>query len=225
LRIKERYAKRAGIAMEVIRTAPTVTTDELVALIASDRHDAIIVQLPLPESIDLQRVLAALPPAKDADALSSATRDRNVIMHPIVAAVESILAAGSIPVEGARAVVIGKGWLVGEPVAAWLARAGAHVTVLTRESSDLSPCQGADIIVSGAGVPGLLTADLVRPGATVIDVGTSELGGSLAGDAAPEVAQVAGVFTPVPGGVGPIAVSYLMRNVAELAEQGRLQAI
>lgn len=217
LKIKRRLAERAGIAMEVV--APDAqTTEELIATIAADTHDALIVQLPLPEHLDMQAVLAAIPPEKDADVLSPATRAAGTLMHPIAAAIADIFHRNGVDPSGKRAVVVGSGWLVGQPVSAWLKAAGADVTVVTRESGDITDiCRAADIIVSGAGSPGLITAQMVADGAVVIDVGTSELAGGIAGDVAPAVADLASVFTPVPGGVGPVAVACLMQNVVELA--------
>ncbi len=221
LRIKRKQAAEAGIDMEVIAMDAT-TTEELVERIGVLPHDAVIVQLPLPAHIDLEQVLAAIPPGKDADTLSASTREEGALMHPIARAVAEIFERTGVNPKGAQAVVIGNGWLVGQPVSVWLASVGAHVTILTRESGDIGPsCRAADIIVAGAGSPGLVKPEDVQAGAVVIDVGTSELGGSLAGDVAPGVAEVAGVFTPVPGGVGPIAVACLMRNVVELASLQR----
>jgi len=218
LRIKRRLAKDAGIDMEVVTPPETITTEELVALIENDTHDALIVQLPLPEHIDLETVLVAIPAHKDADVLSAETRTSGSLMHPIAGAVASIFARHDIDPVGKEVVVIGNGWLVGQPVSMWLAGLGANVTIVTKESGDIAKVTAAaEIIVSGAGVSGLVTKDMVKDGVVIIDVGTSELGGSIAGDVAPEVADVASVFTPVPGGVGPIAVACLMKNVVELA--------
>jgi len=218
LKVKERQAQAAGIEM-VVRSLPeTSTTEAIIDEIQAAAEDAVIVQLPLPPHVDLMRVLEAIPEDKDADVLSPQVRASGPIMHPIAASIKDILARSIVSVYGARAVVVGQGWLVGQPVTAWLREAGAQVETVTRESGDLmSLAPQADILVSGTGSPGLITTQLVKRGATVIDVGTSELGGSIAGDVAPEVATVAGVFTPVPGGVGPVAVAYLMKNVAELA--------
>lgn len=217
LRIKRRLAAEAGIEMEVI--APTdTTTEELVALIQADTHDALIVQLPLPDYLDLDVVLAAIAPDKDADVLSPATREKDALMHPIAGAIAEIFTRTGVTVEGKHVTVIGNGWLVGQPVTMWLASRGANVTVVTKESGDITDaCRAADIIIAGAGVSGLVTPSMVKEGAVVIDVGTSELGGGIAGDVVPAVAEKASVFTPVPGGVGPVAVACLMRNVVELA--------
>lgn len=222
LRIKRRLAEDAGIHMEVRTPDEGSTTEDLIALIERDTHDALIVQLPLPPHIDQEAVLSAIPAEKDADVLSTATRERGVLMHPIAGAINEIWLRTNVTPEGKDVVVIGNGWLVGQPVTAWLRKRGVSVTVVTKDSGDISDaCRTADIIISGTGVSGLVTRSMVKEGVVVIDVGTSELGGSIAGDVAPDVADVASVFTPVPGGVGPIAVAYLMKNVVELARLRR----
>jgi len=218
LRVKERQAQRAGVRMEVRELSESSTTEEIIDEILAAKEDAVIMQLPLPEHVDMMRVLEAIPEDKDADVLSPLARTRGEVMHPIAASIKHILEEGNVAVAGAHAVVVGQGWLVGQPATVWLREAGADVATVTRESGDLGElAPTADILVSGAGSPSLITRDLVKPGASVIDVGTSELGGSIAGDVAPDVADVAGLFTPVPGGVGPVAVAYLMQNVAQLA--------
>ncbi len=223
LLVKERQAHEAGIVMHVRELPESITTEEMIEAILLVEDDAVIVQLPLPAHIDTEQVLEALPVEKDADVLSIAARDHGPLMHPIAASVADILQRGSVSVLGLHAVVVGQGWLVGQPVAKWLRNEGAHVEVVTRETGNLSEALlNADIVVSGAGSPGLVTASMVREGAIVIDVGTSELGGSIAGDVAPEVAQKAALFTAVPGGVGPVAVSYLMKNVATLSRLRKL---
>lgn len=222
LRMKRSQAERAGVRMEFRELPEDSTTDDVVEAVKTATEDAIIVQLPLPPHIDTDQVLSAIPEDKDADVLSVKTREAGVLMHPIAASVKEILERTGTRVEGAHAVVVGQGWLVGQPVASWLMRSGAQVTVVTKESGDLEDALAtADIIVSGAGSPGIITSELIKDGAVVIDVGTSELGGSIAGDVEPSVAQKAGVYTPTPGGVGPIAVAMLMKNVVDLAGRKR----
>ena len=221
LRMKQRQAKRAGIRMEV-RVYDETNTERLIEILEQAPEDAVIVQLPLPENIDTRRVLDAIPPRKDADVLSSRTRKEKILMHPVAAAIRSVLAERNLDPKGRKATVVGQGWLVGAPAADWLRMAGATVTTVTKDTGTLGQaCRDADIIVTGAGVAGLITPDQVRPGTAVIDIGTSELGGSIAGDVDPEVSRVAGLFTPVPGGVGPITVAHLFENVVTLAESGR----
>lgn len=217
LRMKHRQAADVGIRMDV-RSYEHATTEELVALLQGAREDALIVQLPLPDTIDTQAVLEAIPSEKDADVLSAKTRERGNPTHPVAAAVREILVRSNVNVAGKRATVVGNGWLVGAPVAEWLRSSGALVTIVTREEGNLKKSlHDADIIVSGAGSAGLIGKEDIQPGSAVIDIGTSELGGTLAGDVQPDVAEIAGLFTPVPGGVGPITVAFLLKNVVALS--------
>jgi methylenetetrahydrofolate dehydrogenase (NADP+)/methenyltetrahydrofolate cyclohydrolase len=225
LKIKKSQAERAGIHMEIVPCMEAPTTESLVRAVrdAAASADAIIVQLPLPASVDTKTVLDAIPPSLDADVLSHVARAQfsagsdTALLPPVVAAVREILARNSVVIKGKHAVVIGKGWLVGEPCAEWLTRQGALVTVLTRESGDLSVAlHKADIIVSGAGSPGIIQPQMLKQGVALIDAGTSESGGAVVGDADPLCVDIAEVFTPVPGGVGPIAVACLFQNVGEL---------
>lgn len=218
LAMKNRYAETVGIKMTVHELPEDISTETLSETLMNAEEDAIIVQLPLPESVDLMEVLAKIPESKDADVLSPISREGTLLTHPIAASIDEIFSRNGIDPQGMRAVVVGQGWLVGLPVTAWLRRKGADVVTVTKEDGNLAEAlREAQIVVSGTGVPGLITKDLVVPGAIVIDVGTSELGGSISGDVDPAVADSASIYTPVPGGVGPIAVAYLMRNVVTLA--------
>lgn len=218
LAMKERHAKSAGIAMIVHELPEDISEDALCAALKGAEEDAVILQLPLPESVDLMRVLKEIPQEKDADVLSPYTREAETLTHPIAASIEELFTRNAVALEGKHAVVVGQGWLVGVPVAEWLRAQGAVVEVVTKEAGDLAEAlQGAEIIVSGTGVPGLITEAMIPAGAIVIDIGTSELGGSIAGDVDRDAANKASLFTPVPGGVGPIAVAFLMRNVVTLA--------
>lgn len=217
LRMKRKQAAAVGIEMNV-RTYEQATTEELVTMLQSVVEDAVIVQLPLPSTIDTRKVLDAIPSEKDADVLASHTREEGVLMHPVAAAVQEILKQGGVGLAGKQVTVVGNGWLVGAPAAAWLRSVGASVTVVTREEGNLSDAlHNADVLVTGAGVAGLIGKEDVKDGVVVIDIGTSELGGSLAGDVRADVAEKASLFTPVPGGVGPITVAFLLRNVVQIA--------
>lgn len=219
LKMKREQASSVGIEMNV-RLYESSTTEELVKILGEITEDAVIVQLPMPDVIDLHTVLDAIPPEKDADVLARRTREEQMLMHPVAAAVREILKRNAVEPSGKRVTVVGKGWLVGAPAAAWLRSVGAQVTVVTRNEGNLKDAlRDADIVVTGAGMAGLIGKDDVRRGVVVIDIGTSELGGSLAGDVRPEVAEVASLFTPVPGGVGPITVAFLLQNVVTLAER------
>ncbi|HWH16192.1 MAG TPA: bifunctional 5,10-methylenetetrahydrofolate dehydrogenase/5,10-methenyltetrahydrofolate cyclohydrolase [Candidatus Paceibacterota bacterium] len=222
LSIKSARAEEAGMHLEVVRLGEHADPDEVKEWVSSPGCDAVIVQLPLPEQFDTKSILDAIPLERDADVLSSrayeafATGATDACMPPVVCAAKEILTRAGIDPRGKRAVVVGQGRLVGEPAATWLTNAGAEVAVITRESGDLSLLKDAEIVVSGAGAPGLIKPEHLSPGVALIDAGTSESGGAIVGDADPACVSVAGVFTPVPGGVGPLAVACLFRNVAAL---------
>jgi methylenetetrahydrofolate dehydrogenase (NADP+)/methenyltetrahydrofolate cyclohydrolase len=224
LAIKTRRAIEAGCSLEVVRVSPSVTTVELANHIATLDTDAIIVQLPLPDTIDTQAVCDLIPLDKDADVLSSVARTNGTLLPPVVGAVKEILDSLAWDSAGKRAVVVGEGYLVGLPVATWLRTQGAEVEVLTKESEDSTRrLREADLLVLGAGSPHLVKPEMLKEGVVLIDAGTSELGGAIVGDADPACADVCSLFTPVPGGVGPIAVAKLFENAITLAERATNQ--
>ena len=225
LSIKAARAKEAGMRLEVVRLASTATNEEVIEAVALEGCDAVIVQLPLPDHLDEKKILDQIPESKDADVLSAMAYARFVVdeedalLPPVVAAVAEILERANVSPGGKSAAVIGQGRLVGKPCTSWLMNQGAEVMVVTRESGDLSMLTEASIIITGAGSPGLIKPEHLSEGVALIDAGTSESGGAIVGDADPACASVAGVFTPVPGGVGPVAVACLFRNVAILMER------
>ena len=228
LLIKEKRAVDAGCTLETIRFPESVSTAELRAAVGSSDADAIIVQLPLPENIDTKEVCDSISVEKDADVLSAAARFlfesgdlRNPhLIPPVVGAVREVLVRNSIDLKGKKAVVIGRGFLVGAPVASWLKQQGAEVVIANRSTENLLELlRSADIIVSGAGVPHLLKPDMVKEGVVLIDAGTSESNGEVVGDADPACAEKCSLFTPVPGGIGPLAVACLFENAVTLAER------
>jgi methylenetetrahydrofolate dehydrogenase (NADP+) / methenyltetrahydrofolate cyclohydrolase len=215
-----------------------------------DEIDGILVQLPLPEHVDAKRVLMAVDPAKDVDGfhpvnvgLLSTQRPGLVPCTP--AGVIEILKRSGIAIAGQEAAVIGRSDIVGKPVAMLLLNANATVTVCHSKTRDLAGvCRRADILVAAIGRAGMITRDFVKPGATVIDVGVNKVtdpaefqrlfagnarreetfrtkGSTLAGDVHPEVAEVAGALTPVPGGVGPLTIAMLMNNTVKAAKMRR----
>lgn len=228
LGIKQRRAEDGGCVLELRHFPQTVTQAELIAAAASADADAVLVQLPLPEGIDTQTVCDAVPLEKDADVLSGAAReafergDAGALLPPVVGAVAEVFARQGVDPRGKNAVIVGRGYLVGGPSAIWLSRMGAQVTILTAETpaEELAAALcAADIIVSGAGVPHLIQPDMLREHVVLVDAGTSESGGKVVGDADPACAERCALFTPVPGGVGPIAVAKLFENAVFLAER------
>lgn len=188
--------------------------------------DVALMQLPLPVGADQKAACDSIPLPKDADVLSETARekfergDADALLPPVVGAVRELFLRYGVDPKGKRAIVIGNGWLVGSPCAVWLRQQGADVSVLTSASEDISAAlASADIIVSGAGSPHLIKPNTLKEGVVLIDAGTSESGGTLAGDADPACATQCSLFTPVPGGVGPIAVACLFENAVTLAER------
>jgi methylenetetrahydrofolate dehydrogenase (NADP+) / methenyltetrahydrofolate cyclohydrolase len=185
-----------------------------------------IVQLPLPRSIDESVVLERMDPAKDADGLHPVNLGRLVLNIPgplpcTPVGIVELLRRYDVPVAGAEVVVVGRGITVGRPLGLLLTRRteNATVTLCHTGTRDLAAhTRTADVVVAAAGVPGLITADMVKPGAAVLDVGVSRVDGKIAGDVAADVREVAGCVAPNPGGVGPMTRAMLLANVVLAAE-------
>lgn len=232
-RTKKRAAERAGIAFEIVHRSAETRTEELLDALRARRDDeavdGLMVEMPLPAGCDVAAVQAAVAPEKDVDGVHPASLGRLLSGHPSVVpatprAVMALLDRAETPLEGANALVLGRSKTVGLPAALLLLARNATVTVAHSRTRALPAlARRADVLVVAVGVPGLLKADMVKPGATVIDVGTNwvedEAGGRLVGDVDFDaVAEVAGVLTPVPGGVGPVTTATVLRTAVELAE-------
>ncbi len=223
---KKKFGEDIGVRVDVYKYGTGILTTELIAelkdILAKD-PSGIIIQLPLPKNIDSTAVLDLLPIDKDVDLLSDwaykfFTEGRSKIFPPVVASIKEIFDRNNIvSLQGLKAVVVGRGRLVGRPVASWLTRQGVEVFVISKEDwqSDLSTVAlaQADIIVTGAGVPKLIKPDMVRDGVIIIDAATSDVAGYITGDVDPACVDKARIFSPVPGGVGPIAVAMLFKNL------------
>ncbi|MFZ0284460.1 MAG: bifunctional 5,10-methylenetetrahydrofolate dehydrogenase/5,10-methenyltetrahydrofolate cyclohydrolase [Terriglobales bacterium] len=215
-----------------------------------DEIDGILVQLPLPPQIDSKKILMAVDPAKDVDGfhpmnVGFLSTQRPGLVPCTPAGVMEILNRSHIPIAGREAVVVGRSDIVGKPVAMLLINANATVTVCHSKTHDLpAVCRRADILVAAIGRAGMIARDFVKPGATVIDVGINQVtdpaefkrlfagnakreetfrakGSVLAGDVHPEVMEIAGAMTPVPGGVGPLTIAMLMANTVRAAKLRR----
>jgi methylenetetrahydrofolate dehydrogenase (NADP+)/methenyltetrahydrofolate cyclohydrolase len=218
LNLKRRKAKEAGITLEVVTLPEESTTEAVVAMVqtVAAYADGIVVQLPFPQSIDREVVLAAVPPVKDPDGFSYGSV-ADAQLPPVVGAIAEIAKDNNISFKEAHVVVMGQGRLVGAPAAEFLRRAGALVTTLTEaDKHNLEVLKDADIIVSGIGQPHFITVDMVKSGVVIFDAGTSEDGGVVVGDVHPDVAAIARLYTPVPGGIGPITIALLLRNLVNL---------
>ena len=247
-RNKVKACAEMGIYSDKITPPDTVTTEELLAVIGELNRrpdiDAILVQMPLPKHVDSQRVLEAVAPYKDADGFQPVNVGHLVAGRPAPractpAGIIEMLKHYAVVMDGRRAVVIGRSDIVGKPMALMLLAENATVTICHSRTSNLAEeCRRADILVAAIGKPGLVTQEFIAPGATVIDVGTSritdaaqagrlgkaaefaERGSVWVGDVHPEhVKRVAGAYSPVPGGVGPLTIAMLMVNTVALAER------
>ena len=252
VRNKVKTCESLGLYSEKIELPKETTSDQLLRLVAdlNRRHeiDGILVQLPLPPHVDAKRVLEAVDPAKDVDGFHPINVGKLVSGRPGLApctplGIIEILERSSITIEGARAAVLGRSDTVGKPVAMMLLQRHATVTICHSRTRDLAAvAREADILIAAMGRAALVTGDFIKPGATVIDVGTNRLnspdeirrifhdpiaplarleskGSVLVGDVQPEdVRERAGAFTPVPGGVGPLTIAMLMSNTVAAAQ-------
>ncbi|HEX6753445.1 MAG TPA: bifunctional methylenetetrahydrofolate dehydrogenase/methenyltetrahydrofolate cyclohydrolase FolD [Solirubrobacterales bacterium] len=228
VRSKHRACEEAGMR-SAHHGLPAETSEnellELVAELGMDRDvDGILVQLPVPDQIDPDRVVAAIDPAKDVDGLTPV--NAGLLAHGMPglvpctpAGVMELLRHEGVELEGAEAVVVGRSKLVGVPVSRLLLAANATVTMCHSRTRDLAEtCRRGDVLVAAAGSPGLIGADAVKPGAVVIDVGTNRTDDGLRGDVDFEAAvEVAGAISPVPGGVGPMTIAMLLVNTVAAA--------
>jgi methylenetetrahydrofolate dehydrogenase (NADP+)/methenyltetrahydrofolate cyclohydrolase len=261
VRSKVKTCAELGIYSEMLTPPETITTEELLAMVASlnarDEIDGILIQLPLPAHVDTSRLLEAVLPAKDVDGfhpinagrLLSGAPASEVLAPCTPAGILEILRRSDIPIAGARAVVLGRSNIVGKPVAAMLINASATVTVCHSRTRDLAAItREADILVAAIGRTGFVQRDMVKPGATVIDVGINRItgeaefaqyfpptrpdhttrregflkrGSTVIGDVDPAAFTVAGAYTPVPGGVGALTIAMLMSNTVKAARMRR----
>jgi methylenetetrahydrofolate dehydrogenase (NADP+)/methenyltetrahydrofolate cyclohydrolase len=229
---KHKDCAEVGIGSIQRELPASATQDDVLAVVAELNADpactGYIVQLPLPPGLDPQRVLHRMDPAKDADGLHPVNLGRLVLGEPgplpcTPHGITVLLRRYEVPIAGAEVTVIGRGITVGRSLGLLLTRRSenATVTLCHTGTKDLAAhTRSADIVVVAAGRPGLLTADMIRPGAAVLDVGITRTDAGLVGDVSPAVAEVAGYLAPMPGGVGPMTRAMLLANVVEAAELG-----
>jgi methylenetetrahydrofolate dehydrogenase (NADP+)/methenyltetrahydrofolate cyclohydrolase len=220
---KRRACERVGMASVEHKLAAASSQSELIACVEKlnrdDGIDGILVQLPLPKQVSANAVAAAIDPAKDVDGVGPLNAGRLLMGEPGLfpctpLGILEILDRHQVKLDGAHAVVIGRSMIVGKPVSLLLQRRNATVTMCHSRTRDLAGmCRSADVLVSAVGVPRLVKADWVRPGAAVIDVGVTEVDGEIVGDVDFEAVQgVAGLVTPHRRGVGPMTITMLLRN-------------
>ena len=254
VRSKVQTCAELGLHSELITPPADVTTEAMLDLIRAlndrDEIDGILIQLPLPAQVDTKALLDAVDPAKDVDGFHPVNAGRLQAGRPALApctpaGVIEILKRSGIAMAGQNAVVVGRSDIVGKPAAMLLLHQNATVTICHSKTRDLGAVtREADILVAAIGRPGFITAQMVKPGATVIDVGINRItdraeferyfagnakreaafakrGSTLVGDVHPAAFEVAGAYTPVPGGVGPLTIAMLMANTVQAAQMRR----
>jgi methylenetetrahydrofolate dehydrogenase (NADP+) / methenyltetrahydrofolate cyclohydrolase len=254
VRSKVKTCGELGIFSEMLTPPESITTDEMLALIAAlnarEDIDGILIQLPLPKHVDTKRLLEAVSPDKDVDGFHPVNVGRLQSGQPGLApctpaGIMEILRRSDLPVAGKNAVVVGRSDIVGKPAAMMLLNASATVTVCHSKTVDLgSITRKADLLVAAIGRPGFVTAEMVKPGATLIDVGINRItdanevdqffpgnkdraatfakrGSVVVGDIHPAAFALAGAYTPVPGGVGALTIAMLMQNTVTAAKLRR----
>jgi len=253
VRNKVKASQELGIYSETLTPPDSISTEDLLAIVGDLNRrpeiDGILVQMPLPPQIDSKRILLAVSPAKDVDGFHPCNVGNLVTGRPgpkscTPAGIIRLLSYYQIPIAGRHAVVVGRSDIVGKPMAMLLLHENATVTICHSKTEDLAGvCRQGDILVAALGRPAALTVDFIRPGATVVDVGTNRIadraqaarifrnskekldafdrkGNLLVGDLDPiDVAERASAYTPVPGGVGLLTIAMLMMNTVELAER------
>jgi len=254
VRSKVQTCADLGLFSELITPSEIVTTEEMLDVVKSlndrDDIDGILIQLPLPTQVDTKALLDAVSPAKDVDGFHPVNAGRLQAGRPGLApctpaGVIEILKRSGIAIAGQHAVVVGRSDIVGKPAAMLMLHQDATVTICHSKTHDLGAVtRGADILVAAIGRPGFITPEMVKPGATVIDVGINRIttqadfekyfagdarreaafakrGSTIVGDVHPKAFAVAGAYTPVPGGVGPLTIAMLMANTVRAAKMRR----
>jgi methylenetetrahydrofolate dehydrogenase (NADP+)/methenyltetrahydrofolate cyclohydrolase len=228
VRRKREACEEVGIRSFHNEPDGSISQEDLLELVGelneNDEVDGILVQLPLPEQIDSGAIINALDPDKDVDGLTPISAGRLARGEPGLVSctprgIMELLSSAGVDPAGKEAVIVGRSNLVGKPVFSLLLAANATVTICHSRTRDLGEvCRRAEILVAAVGQPRLVTGDMIRPGATVIDVGTNRTDDGLIGDVDFDAAlEVAGAITPVPGGVGPMTIAMLLANTVEAA--------
>lgn len=222
--MKQRFAEKVGVHLMVYRLPTDIHTDDLLQEVRtiSEKHTGLIIQLPLPATINTDAILDAVPLPKDIDMLSMSARSHianghTEVLPAVAGAIREFIERTPISLAGKKIVIIGQGKLVGAPVRAWLKSIHIEPVIIGRETADLrSVLETADVIISGAGSPGLVTADMVKNGVVLFDAGTSEVEGKIEGDIEKDAYKKASYYTPTPGGIGPVTIACLFKNLLTL---------
>ena len=235
--LKQKAAQQAGMEARDLKLPADLSEDELLATIVElnrdDSVDGLLVQLPLPDHIDANRIIEAISPDKDVDGIHPLNAGRLYLGRPTLVpgtplGIMRMLDEYEIPLEGARAVVVGRSAIVGKPMAHLLLQRNATVTICHSRTQDLERhTLDAEVLVAAVGVAHLISADMVAAGATVIDVGMNREEGSrrVLGDVDPSAMEEAAYMTPVPGGVGPMTIAMVLQNAVTAAQNRRASVL
>ncbi|MEX0934777.1 MAG: bifunctional 5,10-methylenetetrahydrofolate dehydrogenase/5,10-methenyltetrahydrofolate cyclohydrolase [Candidatus Paceibacterota bacterium] len=222
--LKRRFGEDIGVHINIERYPADIERERFLGIMRNygqSDADGIVLQLPLPDHIDTGEVLNLVPAEKDVDVLSEtafkAALHGDHPLPPVVGAIQHIFDQYDVDLSGKKVVVVGKGRLVGKPVSLWLFSQKVPPVILQKGDDVSAHTREADIIISGAGDPHFITPDMVKDGVILIDAGTSDVAGETRGDMHPDVAQKAELFSPVPGGVGPVTVAKLFENLLILS--------
>jgi methylenetetrahydrofolate dehydrogenase (NADP+) / methenyltetrahydrofolate cyclohydrolase len=231
LRRKHEAAGEAGIESENRKLPEEISEEELVGVLRElnedDEVDGILVQLPLPGHLDEARAIREISPVKDVDGLHPFNAGQLYLGRPTLVpatplGIMALLAEHRVPLEGAEAVVVGRSDIVGKPIAHLLLQSNATVTICHSRTRDLARYTlEADVLVVAVGAPEIVTQDMVKQGAAVVDVGINRTENGVVGDVAPDAGELAGFITPVPGGVGPMTIAMLLQNTVKAARYRR----
>jgi len=226
LALKQKQAVLCGMTLVVHEFEANVTLAHIKTTLeaVTSATDAIVIQFPFPPHLETADLVALIPKSHDVDAFSYAG-EQTEVLPPVVGAIAVMGRTYGVNWEGSVVVVVGTGRLVGAPAALFARSQGSQVVVVDKDTPQQEELiSQADILILGAGVPGLVTASMVKDGVVVFDAGTSEAGGVLVGDASVDVVTKAALLTPVPGGIGPVTIAMLLKNVLYLAQANRNQA-
>lgn len=223
IKYKKVFGEDLGVTVKVHNLAVTVTQDELLTYInkVQETAQAVIVQLPLPDHLDQGVILDSVHARKDVDVLGREAKegfkkDTHNFFPPVTGSIVYILNEYNISLENKKILLIGNGALVGYPMSLWLDRSGYSYDIIVKETEDGIKKKliiEADVIISGAGVPHMITTPMVKEGVVLVDAGTSESGKKIIGDIHPECSKQAALLTPVPGGIGPMTIAVLYQNI------------
>lgn len=212
IEIKKKVAKDLGINAEVIKLSETVSQAETEKLIKNIKADGIVIQMPTPQTLDRQRLIELIPADKDIDGLRFCAGIDSDFQPPVILAI--LQALSDVDLKSKTLVVVGRGFLVGTPLTRILKNCAKQLRIADDQTPSLATLtSGADIIISAVGKPGIIQSDMIKTGAVVIDAGTTEMGGKLVGDIDPKAYEKSVFYTPVPGGIGPVTVAMLFKNL------------